>query len=99
MRPSQSVWKQGVDTEGAYVQNANLARQWQQNHRDLAAIEMEAAGACAAAHDQNAKLIVIRGISDIVGLKRQRVWTKFACNSAAALAHALLKSDALLPAT
>jgi nucleoside phosphorylase len=88
-----------VASSDRLVKNANLARQWQQNHRDLAAIEMEAAGACAAAHDQNAKLIVIRGISDIVGLKRQRVWTKFACNSAAAFAHALLKSDALLPAT
>jgi len=93
------LWTGPVASSDRLVKNANLARQWQQNHRDLAAIEMEAAGACAAAHDQNAKLIVIRGISDIVGLKRQRAWTKFACNSAAALAHALLKSDALLPAT
>lgn len=89
-------WTGPVASSDRLVKNTNLARQWRKNHRDLAAIEMEAAGAYSAAHDKNAKLIVIRGISDIVGLKRQKAWTAFACNSAAAFTHALLRSSAFI---
>lgn len=89
------IWTGPVGSSDRLVKNTSLARQWRKNHRDMAAIEMEAAGAYAAAHDKGVKLIVIRGISDIVGLKRQAQWTAFACQTAAAFAHTLIRSGAL----
>jgi hypothetical protein len=38
-------------------------------------------------------MLAIRGISDIVGLKRADAWTKFACASAAAFACAFLRTQ------
>ena len=37
-------------------------------------------------------MLSIRGLSDIVGLKRQDAWTKYACASAAAFARAYLRT-------
>jgi nucleoside phosphorylase len=39
-------------------------------------------------------VLAIRGISDIVGFKRDDEWTKYACKTAAAFAIALVRSDA-----
>jgi len=38
-------------------------------------------------------MLPIRGISDIVGLKRADAWTKFACAAAAAFARAFLRTE------
>jgi hypothetical protein len=37
-------------------------------------------------------MLAIRGISDIVGLKRSEAWTKYACASAAAFTRAFLRT-------
>ena len=37
-------------------------------------------------------MLAIRGICDIVGLKRADTWTKFACASAAAFTRAFLRT-------
>ena len=44
--------------------------------------------------DREHPILAIRGISDIVGFKREEQWTKYACTTAAAFAYALLRSGA-----
>ena len=58
---------------------------------------MEISGVFEAARHSTGDLpvIAIRGISDIVGFKRDSRWTDYACNSAAAFCHALLKSGTI----
>lgn len=90
------LWVGPVGSSDKLVKNTELAKRWKTDHRDMAAVEMEAAGAYSAAHDKGAKLIVIRGISDVVGFVRDDNWTKFACETAAAFTHALLQSPALV---
>jgi nucleoside phosphorylase len=55
---------------------------------------MESAGVYRAAH--HLPILAIRGISDIVGLRRDEAWTKYACETAAAFALSLANSP-LLP--
>lgn len=90
------LWIGPVASSDKLVKSASLAKRWKADHRDVSAVEMEAAGAYSAAQKKEAKLIVIRGISDVVGLKRDPVWTQFACHSAAAFTYALLQSRALI---
>jgi nucleoside phosphorylase len=51
--------------------------------RSLVAIEMESVGIAQAARDNDTPFMSIRGISDIVGLKRDPAWTQYACGTAA----------------
>ncbi len=56
---------------------------------------MEIAGALRAADaigNANLPILTIRGISDVIGYKRDPVWTNYACQSAGAFAFGLLKS-------
>lgn len=59
--------------------------------RGIVAVEMESAGAHRATREKM-PMLSIRGISDIVGLKRQDDWTKYACESAASFAAAYLRT-------
>jgi nucleoside phosphorylase/5'-deoxynucleotidase YfbR-like HD superfamily hydrolase/energy-coupling factor transporter ATP-binding protein EcfA2 len=76
----------------------SLAKKWKGLARNALNFEMELAGVCAAVQDEKnqVRVLQIRGISDIVGLKRHRTladkWTAFAGNSAAAFLAGLLKS-------
>jgi nucleoside phosphorylase len=69
---------------------------WITTARDLLAVEMESGGVYRAARDR-CPMLPIRGISDIVGLKRAESWTKFACASAAAFARAFLRTRPVTP--
>jgi nucleoside phosphorylase len=66
--------------------------------RNIQAIEMEAAGVHRATRD-NTPMLAIRGISDIVGLKRHDAWTKYACASAAQFTQAYLRTTPVPPAS
>lgn len=70
---------------------------WLKSARKIETVEMEAAGVMEAAHRLDAiyPVLVVRGISDIVGYERDPAWTAYACQSAAALAIALLRSEQL----
>ena len=76
-------------------------------HRAVLAVEMEAAGVYEAAYGTpHYPVMAIRGISDIVGLQRDRRWTAYACQTAAAFTYALImtlssqiKPRAALPAS
>ncbi len=77
------------------VKDVDLFRSWLLNARQSEAVEMELAGVMEAAHsvgEADTCVLSIRGISDIVGFKRDPEWTQFACHSAAAFAHALIVS-------
>jgi nucleoside phosphorylase len=64
---------------------------WLTISRDLLAVEMESGGAFRAARGR-CPILAIRGISDIVGLRRADAWTKYACASAAAFTRAFLRT-------
>lgn len=65
---------------------------WLTTARNLLAVEMESGGVYRAARER-CPMLAIRGISDIVGLKRADAWTKYACASAAAFARAFLRTQ------
>lgn len=69
---------------------------WLQTARKLLAVEMESGGVYRAAQDR-CPMVAIRGISDIVGLKRDDEWAHFACDSAAAFAKAFLRTTPVPP--
>jgi nucleoside phosphorylase len=73
------------------VKDPELLIPWLRIARDLRAIEMESAGVYRAVRGR-CPMLAIRGISDIVGLKRSGAWTKYACASAAAFTRAFLRT-------
>ncbi len=73
------------------VKDPELLIPWLLTARDLRAIEMESAGVYRAVRGRS-PMLAIRGISDIVGLKRSDAWTKYACASAAAFTRAFLRT-------
>jgi nucleoside phosphorylase len=64
---------------------------WLTTARSLLAVEMESGGVYRAVRER-CPMLAIRGISDIVGLKRSDAWTKYACVSAAAFTRAFLRT-------
>lgn len=82
-----------IASSGSLVHDPKILLQWLQNARDIRAVEMEAGGVLLAAQQLRQKdypVLSVRGISDIVGLKREDEWTAYACHSAAAFTYALL---------
>jgi nucleoside phosphorylase len=75
------------------IKNTATIQKWQQSARHLAGVEMELAGVYEAARrwDQEYPILSVRGISDVVGFKRDERWTKYACATAAAFFFALLR--------
>jgi nucleoside phosphorylase len=65
--------------------------------RQVLAVEMESAGVYRAASGRHVPYVAIRGISDVVGFKRDPGWTAYACHSAASFTHALLRSRPIEP--
>ena len=63
--------------------------------RRVLAVEMEAAGLAKACRrgDQEIPLLVIRSISDMVGLGRRETYTTYACKVAASFAEAVVRTD------
>lgn len=69
---------------------------WLNTARHILAVEMESAGVYRAARDR-CPMLAIRGLSDVVGLKRDDAWTKYACESAASFANAYLHTTPVEP--
>lgn len=74
---------------------------WLRFARHALAIEMESAGVYRAARRPQGEcaFMAIRGISDIIGLKRDDAWKLYACNTAAAFARSFIASHDLKPLT
>jgi nucleoside phosphorylase len=78
------------------IKDPQLLFPWITTARSMLAVEMESAGVHRATRDKT-PMISIRGLSDIVGLKRQDAWTKYACLSAAAFARGYLRTQPVPP--
>jgi nucleoside phosphorylase len=74
------------------VKDPVLLFPWIKSARGILAIEMESAGVHRATRDKT-PMVSIRGLSDIVGLKRLDAWTRYACASAAAFTRAYLRTQ------
>jgi nucleoside phosphorylase len=83
-----------VGSSDVLMRDPSHFQQWLESARHLEAVEMELGGIYRAARkiDREYPIIAVRGISDIVGLKRDDNWLQYACNSAAAFAIAILRS-------
>lgn len=79
------------------MKDATLAREWQQVSRSTSTVEMELAGVYESvrSHRSPTRLIAVRGVSDIVGYRRDPMWTQYACETAASYAVTLVKSGLL----
>jgi nucleoside phosphorylase len=73
------------------VKDPKVLFPWITTARGILAIEMESAGVHRATRDRT-PMLSIRGLSDIVGLKRHDAWTKYACAAAAAFARGYLRT-------
>jgi nucleoside phosphorylase len=73
------------------VKDPTVLFPWLTTARNLLAIEMESGGVYRAMRER-CPMLPIRGISDIVGVRRSDAWTKFACASAAAFSRAFLRT-------
>lgn len=83
-----------IATSDRLVKDVSVIIPWLETTRHLLAVEMESGGVYRAGRDR-AAVLAIRGISDIVGLKRDSRWTKYACAVAAAFTRAFLQTRPL----
>ena len=91
-RRARPIYAAGpIASSDRLVKDPELLIPWLQTARNLLAIEMESGGVYRAAQER-CPMLAIRGISDIVGLKRADAWTKYACASAAAFTRAFLRT-------
>jgi nucleoside phosphorylase len=81
------------------VKDDALWQQWQSHARQIEAVEMELEGMYTAARTRRRiyPILVSKGISDIVGFDRDDAWTKYACETAASGALALLELRPIEP--
>lgn len=73
------------------IKDLRLLDDMRHGARQIIAVDMESAGAFAAARAAGTAILAVRGISDVVGFRRDEAWTRYACNSAAAFTCALLR--------
>lgn len=87
-----------IASDGFLVKDPTIAHQWLHSGRDAVAIDMEYPGVNSAAQriDNNYPVLVVRSLSDIVGFKRDGMWTEYACKAAAHAAVALLLDEPAL---
>src|SRR6266566_5320135 len=88
-----------IASSNTLVRSDAVLAQWLQDARSIWAVEMEVAGVYQAAQHirQQYPVMAIRGISDIVGFKRDDNWKLYACHTAAAFAHAFITAGIVQP--
>lgn len=84
-RKSPTFYAGSIATDGYLVKDPEVLKKWLAVVKDLVAIDMELPGVYVAARrkDNEFPILAIRGISDVVGLDREPVWTEYACKTAA----------------
>lgn len=89
--PRMPVYVAGpIASSDRLVRDPALLFPWVATARNILAIDMESGGVFRAARER-CPMLAIRGISEIVGLKRADAWTKYACASAAAFTRTFLR--------
>jgi nucleoside phosphorylase len=86
-----------VGSGDVLVKDTALVAEWRQSARALGFVEMEAGGVYRAARrpEREYPVLVVRGLSDVVGFKRDAAWTAYACRSAAAFAAAFVQAGVI----
>lgn len=98
IRQSPKVVSGAILSGNTLVKDTRLAKEWKRHAKGADAVEMELSGvmkAVEATGNGNEVVVCIRGISDIVGLKRDDSWTDYACRTAASFSSSLLQSGVL----
>lgn len=72
------------------IKDPELLNIWRTVLKGVAAVEMESAGIYILCQRNNVPFLAIRGISDIVGWRRDEAWTLYACHTAAAYTRMLV---------
>lgn len=96
-RPEPIVTAGAIASSDRLIKDTEVLGVWLKVARQVVAVEMESAGVYRAAHGAQVPVLAIRGISDIVGFKRDARWTRYACHTAAAFAAALLQCRPIEP--
>jgi nucleoside phosphorylase len=88
-----------IGSGNVLMKDPSVFRQWLDNARDMKAVDMEISGVSEAVRsiEGDIPLVVIRGLSDVIGFKRDGRWTEYACQSAASFCLAMLTSGVLHP--
>lgn len=81
-----------VATSNTLLADTQLLMQWKTAASELTHVETELGGVYQAAWRRTGivPVLAIRAVSDIVGYRSPKAWTRFACKSAASFAFALL---------
>ncbi len=79
------------------IKDPELLRTWRTVLKSVSAVEMESAGVYLACQRSRIPVLAIRGISDIVGWKRDEAWTIYACHTAAAYTRMLVGAGVFCP--
>ncbi|MDY7227380.1 tetratricopeptide repeat protein [Hyalangium rubrum] len=79
------------------IKNTDILAVWLKVARQVLAMEMESAGIYRATYGRPISTLSIRGISDVVGFKRDPEWTRYACHTAAAFMLALMNTRPIEP--
>ncbi|MCM1495502.1 MAG: hypothetical protein NC089_06850 [Bacteroides sp.] len=82
-----------IATSDNVIKSPKEVELWLKAARTIYAIEMEATGVILAANKYACPVIIVRGISDIVGQERDDEWVYYAVNSAAAFASEIIKNE------
>lgn len=85
----------GAATSNTLVKDTQLVSQWKSAARSITHMEMELGGVVRAASKstRSVPVLSVRGISDVVGFRRDAKWTNYACRTVASFVDALVKSD------
>lgn len=88
-----------IASSNSLMKNTKIPTRWLEDARSILAVEMESAGVFQAAQQMNKQypVMAIRGISDIIGLKRDERWTSYASQSAGAFTCAFIKAGIIEP--
>jgi nucleoside phosphorylase len=92
-------WTGPIGTSNTLVKDTEFVNALLAGARGAVAVEMETGGARRAARrtDRDYPVLTIRGVSDVIGFKRNPDWTSFACHSAASFLYALIKARPIEP--
>lgn len=98
-QPSVQFFKDGeIASSDTLVRYSELVDDWRKVAKHILCVDMESAGACKAAEGlESTAVIPIRAMSDVIGLQRDDKWTLYACDVAARVALAFIKSWAVVP--
>lgn len=96
-RGSPSGTAQTIASSDRLIKDPELLKEWRQVLKSVAAVEMESAGVYLLCQREGVPFMVVRGISDIVGWRRDEAWTRYACHTAAAYTRMLVNAGVFVP--